>query len=275
MIMRLFVPLMVLFALALMFGCSDDECPTCPQPAQKAVAWGYTSTNDTDNELFFMSFVFGLDGKLVAVDSVKYEGNKTELREGLSELGTAVYAMYEEIPTTYDSGDTVEIKYFLPSGSGTARVKLLDSEFDEPTVLSHSTSYPYDTVAVNEGITIAWRSVAVADFYSVNWSYYYDSSGTRVERFESYFTTDNDLVILAGTLSFNGRIGLNIYAITGPRPDIEIGNVSGSVINGNVSSIAADWVDIYVGTGVYKATARSEPETPREMIESYMNILSR
>lgn len=271
---KLLVLLVILIVPVLFLGCGDDdECATCPEPAQKAMAVGFTATSNSSNEAYFASYVFGIDGKLVAMDSIMYDDEKTELREGYFELGAVVYAAYEESPTTYDSGDTVEVKFFLPTGSGTAQVKLLDSEFDDPTVISHSTTYPYDTVAIGEELTVAWRSAANADYYYVNWNYRYDSSGTNVYVVESFFTTDNDFDIPASTLSYNGRVDVSIYAISGPRLDIEAGNVTGPVIKGNISSLVSDYTDIIVGTGSSKAPPRNEPETPREMIESFMDIM--
>ncbi len=268
-----FLPVLLLFAMALMLSCGDDDdCPTCPASPLKAVASGFAVTDDSDNSMYCYALIYGVDGKMPTVDSVTVGGNAAEIRNIIGELGMAtVYAVYEEEPTTYDSGDTLDMKFFLPTGTGTARVQLLDDDFDEPTVLSHSTTYPYDTVAIDQAVTITWRAIARADYYAVRWTYRYDSSGTDCERADEDFVSGaNSLVIPANTLSFNGRIGFSVMAISGPQADTEPGNISGAVINGNISSISSDWVDIYVGTGSYSPVVPPDPETPQEIIESFV-----
>ena len=270
---RLFATVLLLIALVGVFGCGDDECPTCPQSTQKASVWGRAYINY--GELYSFGIISGIDGRIPEVDSVMFNGQSGMMWAGVADLGRGVFTTYSEDPTQHSSGDSLNITFYLPTGTGTCYVKLLDLQTDVPVVMSHLTHSPYDTIPLDQPTTIIWQKVANADWYALEWIYEYDSLGSYASsRFQS-FQTDTSFTIPADGLSYNGELEVTVYAMTGPRTDVSEGNVSGSVIKGIISSSASDWLRIFVGTGVIPGSAPragTGHETRDLSYEDFLNL---
>jgi hypothetical protein len=257
------VYLMIAVSLVLIaVSCSEDDpvAPTAPATIQKALALGMILLNDGDLEM--QTMINSLDGGKPAVDSVLVGGHVAELDDGFMFLSSVV-AHIERDAGSYTPGDSIDIRFYAPTGSGTSAVRLLDRDWDKPEIISYATSYPYDTIAIAEEIAMSWEQSPNADWYGVNVSYEYDSSGVYRE-WREFSVVDAPPFTVPGTrLSYNGRCYISVLAVTGPRPDHVGGNISGGVFAGFMNSYAPDYCNIYIGTGV----TGGSPATPSEALD--------
>ena len=261
------VALTLALALILVAGCSDDdECPTCPPVAvQNYILYGYTGLDQNGTELDLYTYIFGVDGSVPVVDSIK-------IADGLCELRTMYDAVsicagrYEGPAGTLSSGDNVTVTAYTPSGVGSATVALLDDDADTPIGFNHPVESPYDTVAIGEAITVSWSPVANADWYGVYYGYSYDSSGVHDNWNEWSAQTTTSISIPVSQVLYNGYFRFNITPMTGPRPD-QTGNVSGGTMRGTVNSSSYEYLRIYVGTGDAYPSSPEPPDVEPDVLE--------
>ncbi len=153
----------VLIALALLFGCSDEDCPSCPyDPGERILIDGY------------MQFIEGIGFRLhfviitttgeanPEVDSMVIAGHRVELRRGYG-VTTLIYFNGGIIDTTLNWGDTADIVIYTPFGVDSCRLRLLS----EIEFWDWAQEPPWDTVDVNTGFEVAWHSVVGVSYYSV------------------------------------------------------------------------------------------------------------
>ena len=268
----LLISSLVAVLMLLAAGCSDDdECPTCPQFVQKALMMAEIETYD--GEIQMWGSIFGLNGRLPDIDSVKLEGMDVEMHAAMDAGASYYYLQYNaggefSKPSDWASGDTVLVEVFTPDGKCESRCTLLDSEEDEPEIIGWSSNYPYDTVEVNTSITIDWHPIDGADYYYLSVNYEYDSAGTYEHTSHWVEIHDTTYTIPASDLDYNGRLYMDLGPVSGPSMTSSAGNITGGFVKGWVVSTTYDYFTIYVGTGdPYPAGAEvNEEQRPHQTI---------
>ena len=147
------------------------------------------------------------------------------------------------------SGDTVDLKIYTPNGVTEGSVVVLDDQNDDPVIYDWLVDFPYDTVAQSTEITVAWAPVANAEYYAIDWRFYHNHDGVAQNIDTTYtVSTDTSFTVPASLLGYDGRLYIDVYAISGPD-FTDNGNLTGGVIKGRFNSIANGYFRIYIGTG--------------------------
>lgn len=241
----------VILALVLAAGCGDDDkCPVCPEYTQTAVVLGNMYLNA--GILSVGGDVIGINGFKPELDSIKI--NDTLIPLGASMMGTDVihFQMYQ-LASVLSGGDTVAAYFYAPTGTSTAKVKLLDFSTDAVNLISPS---PGQNFALQTDVDMEWDDIANADWFQVRLDYrFLDSSGVEdTVQFES-IQTDTIYTVPGNMLVYNGNLILRLAAGTGHRPDASQGNVSGPAIKGNMSSTYTFPTSFSIGSGLRAAGA--------------------
>lgn len=271
---KLLIGLFLMIAITLVIGCSDDDdCTTCPTLTQEGVAFAMADIYDGDVEFYCM--MYDIDGSYANIDSVYLDDFKLEVRQYFGE-GLASYAHTEEGDITgYSSGDSITFTIYAPNGVSQSSVDLLDYDTDRPLILDWEYEYPYDTVALNTEVTVTWSTVASADFYAVDWEYNHNNSGANVRSYYNFTTTDTSFTIPASALDYNGRLYIDIVAVTGPDLN-DPSSFTGDIFEGRFNSIAGEYMTIYVGDGnPYPESAQQQDEeVGRKSLKEYFEIIN-
>ncbi|UCG60405.1 MAG: hypothetical protein JSV52_08700 [Candidatus Zixiibacteriota bacterium] len=152
----------VLIALTLLFGCTDEDCPSCPyDPGEKILIDGYMQFSEGNG--FRLNFVIiTTTGEATPeVDSMTVAGHRVELRRGYDM--TLIYFNGGITDTTLKLGDTADIVIYTPFGVDSCRLCLLS----EIEFYDWAQEPPWDTVDVNTGFEVAWHSDVGVSYYWV------------------------------------------------------------------------------------------------------------
>lgn len=252
--------LLIVWSLTII-GCGDDDdCPACPDTKQKAVMFGQAQIYE--GMLEFYGYVFGIDGLIPDVDSVKVDGHKADLEEGFGEGMGMAWIEYAGPAGTLDSGDDIVINIYTPTGSSSCTITLLEDGVDDPVAIGWEMSWPYDTVALGEAIEITWNRIPNADWYLFDYDYsYYNGSINVYQSNEPVYLTDTTFTIPGSATGFNGYYYIDIIAATGTGPDATAGNITGVVVKGVINSSAYSYFTVYVGDGDAWPVAQAPAQT--------------
>lgn len=251
------------------FGCSDDDCATCPEGKQEASMFAIASLGDAQIQL--MGYIFSIDGTEPALDSVTLGGWPVEIVYTYSYfIGNSLRLNRDA--GSYRTGDSIELKIYTPKGLCSSKIRLLDVHWDEPTILNHAVEYPYDTVGIGEDIVVNWAASPTADWFAVNVVYECDSSGVHLERSDFHALTEPPFTISGSDLPYNGYVEMNVMAMTGAAPTTVGGNVTGVTIKGTFNSYAfSEQFKVYVGNG--NAGISPAPESSPLSTEDILKLL--
>ena len=240
--------LAAMIALSLIFvGCSDDDCPNCPNADQTAVMFGEVEIDG--GQIEFYGAIFGIDGGMPDIDSVRVDGELALIEDYIGE-GIGSYMEYQsnDLGDPHTSGEIINIRVFTPTGMSECNAVALEDDADEPElIMEYSQYYPYDTVAIGTDISFDWHPVANADFYVVDVYYRWGPEDDRTE----YYTVTNDTTfsIPGSETQYDGYYYFYIIAAAGPNPLVDDGNITGDVVKGMINSYQSDGFDLYIGDG--------------------------
>jgi hypothetical protein len=157
-------------------------------------------------------------------------------------LGAYYYAPRE--PARFESGDTATVEIFNDICIAVADIKLL-SQPDDSVILVESESD--DSVAVGEPVNLVWRSIPNADWYAVDYGFWYYEGGHSYPVYGGSIATQDTTAQLPGGTR-DGGYGMNIGAFTGPVPGVDGYNVQGHGLVGYIySPSGATYNQVIVG----------------------------
>ncbi len=261
----LFIGIIVIAGF-IFYGCSEDDCPDCPSVSQEAFMIGEAQLDGA--ELEFYGMIFGIDGTMPSIDSVKVEGKLAESTNDYGEFGYGVYVEYDSARGDLVSGDTITVAIYTPGGICYCSVKVLDEDLDEPVIIDWSLSWPYDTIDVNDPLEIDWHPVGNADWYMVKARYNLSSAP---DQDTTYFLTDTTVTIT--NTAHEGEYWLSVYAMTGPTPNTPGGNITGGIVKGYILSSEGDYFDVYI-RDLSEPSGNTHPDEDNDRPEeNILNIL--
>lgn len=232
--------------LVVVIGCSDDDCPTCPNRSQTATAVGTLSLSD-DGYIGAYGQVVGVNGQIPIVDSIRIDTMKADFETGVTGTNVKEFEYHSGV-TTYVGGDTVSVSFHTPSGVSTARVKLL--VYPDDAVVIDSGFRAYDSAETAE---FFWESSPNADWYFLETNFqYYNVDDELVNSLHRLVkgVDDTTLTIPGDSLAYNGRLTIWLVAGTGADPMSAAGNITGGYVGGNIMSGVFIGHHMPVGSGL-------------------------
>lgn len=172
------------------------------------------------------------------VDSVKFADSLCRIGAGSFHVwgDDYYYGAYYYNPddgARFASGDSVQIELYSDLGTTTAKIKLLVAPGDSVMFVESAS----DTIAdIGEVINITWDIIPNADWYGIDYGFWFDSSdGHSYPLCDSLVATTDTAIQLPGGPRIGGY-GLNVFAYTGPVPGTGDYNVSGPGVVGTIYS---------------------------------------
>jgi hypothetical protein len=239
--------------VTLAVSCSDDDCATCPPEPVPVYANGYVCL-DPSTELRISivgdgSYTPSVDSVTVG-DSVLTESNgNLNLYVGLGVSEWVAWfreSFSEPADIMFASGDTAVISVYGDGHRSTARLRILDRVNDIVGNISPHfiTLSPTDTMP-----TFFWRRVAPASFYAVVVSVGIDRQADLVERY--YLALLDTFLVVPGNwqpTDFETLV-VQVWPVTGPRPNSTATNWVGDLCRGQILSTAEPRYAQIFGTG--------------------------
>lgn len=244
-------------------GCSDDNGnPVVCRPQITHLVVGHAILRPYVD---FSGNIHPIFGRENEIDSVVFGDARCTISKYSSFVegnnytyGFTYYNMADSM--RFHSGDTVQITFFKGSEIASTSIKLLAIRQDTVSILSPPNS---SILSLDEDVTLVWRRVGNADWYSVY--YTYDTSrvfGAELRQVYD-FTTDTTYTIPAETHTDDGAYRIFVGAVTGPVPgtdgNVQSESMTGSIYGWAVPGVREGW-EIIIGSGPAGAVSASYPE---------------
>ncbi|MBE0567374.1 MAG: hypothetical protein IH621_15555 [Krumholzibacteria bacterium] len=227
---------------AVLAGCGEDECPTCPEPPSSPLLYA-TGTVAVDDEVLkaFIEF-YDINGTGDRVDSTFVDGEFGYLcfteepgtvagdgRQLISHIGSDLCP--SDVLFEYYPGETTELTFFCRGVEHSMRLHLLDETASRPANLQATPDEATGTVQ------ISWNPVPGAEWYALRMRTSTDRAGPWMWDYFSVDSTSLDapLPIPYGMIDY-----LDIYVAAGTGPETvegrPVSNISGRYITGTIYS---------------------------------------
>lgn len=241
-----FKTILFTFLIIILSGCSDDDCPVCPDDnKQEVIIMGRADL--LGSTLYVNLEATELDGKPVPIDSVT--ADSTTLTKNVSFYIPKNRYSFRDDSNDYQGGEIVYFKIYANNDVCSASLKLYNDSDLVEMYNWETGKRVIDSIGLNEPLPLYWSDNLGADFYEIVYQYLYDSSGSNYEQPGSYQTQDTSFIIGSDRTTFNGVYTMHLFAANGPM-DNEPGNIVGNTIKGKLISYTTQEIAIVVGDGL-------------------------